>query len=150
MKYVVLAVMAATVLMAGCDKNPAFVQKVVENNPDAMAVALYESMDRKDSKAALKIIDSEFFTTDNLMQWNQGFSKLTEVFETCGQLEKAEVDKKVVSTDKLTEVVTTKLTFKGDCQPKFDRLNFSSHNGKWVVDFNGNVVQRSHKHIGKY
>ena len=68
-KLHVLMAVALSVLVSACSKPE-------PKTPEAMAVGIYEAVDSKDIKGALKLLDSEFFTSDNLLSWNDNFEKL--------------------------------------------------------------------------
>lgn len=146
-KLMVMVAVATSVFLAACSKSESELKTM--KTPEEMAVALYEAVADGDKKRALKLIDSELFTSEHLTNWDAGFDKMHAAFSACGGLSKAEVDKANYSSENKNVQITTKLTFKGDCTEKLDRLRFTFHKDAWAVNLN--PVQMSfEKHIGKY
>ena len=140
-------IVAACVVLAACGKSDKEIKAL--KTPEEIAVALYEAIGQGDKKGAIKILDSELFTSENLLNWDKGFESMQKAFEACGGLNKAEVAKATFSDENKRAYVTTKLTFKGDCKEKTDGLPFAFHKDVWVVNLNSSPMS-FRKHVGKY
>ena len=142
-------IVAACVVLAACGKSDKEIKAL--KTPEEIAVAFYEAIADGDQKGALKIVDSELFTSENLANWDKGFEAMEKAFAICGGISKAEAFKITYSNENKRAFVTTKLSFKDGCKDKTDGLRFVHHNDKWVINLNSNPLPMSYgKHIGKY